>query len=292
MDLFRRKLIHLHASPFVTRALLRKIIKDDSKLNRIHLYTPHQMAERFQIKMEHSRALFDYLRDPNIMKKLDMIFQNITCITIFDDSYPSLLKSIPDPPIVLYLLGNTQLLNVPSSLSVVGTRTPSIYAFPSMKKILNPLINQGFMLVSGFAKGIDQYAHNLAVQQAGKTIAVLGSGFQHIYPKNNPALLQELCYHHLLVSEYPPDRQAKKYHFPERNRIISGLSQGTLVVEARMRSGSLITVDQALEQGREVYAMPSSILNPASEGCHYLIQQGAKLVQSSQDILEDWKFKI
>ncbi|MGI8315110.1 DNA-processing protein DprA [Halobacillus mangrovi] len=226
------------------------------------------------------------------MKKLDTDLQKIHCLTIFDNNYPSLLRSIPDPPLVLYAIGNLMLLEHPLSLSVVGTRKPSSYAYPSMKKILSPLIQQGFTIVSGMAKGVDQFAHHLALAYNGATIAILGSGFHHIYPTNDIALYQRLVSEHLVLSEYPPDRPPKKFHFPERNRIISGLTSGTFVVEARVKSGSLITVDQALEQGKDVYAMPGMPGNPMSEGCHKMINDGAKLVHSHHDILEDWEEKI
>ncbi|WP_231572578.1 DNA-processing protein DprA [Halobacillus sp. BBL2006] len=226
------------------------------------------------------------------MKKLDTDLQNYHCITIFDEAYPSTLRTIPDPPLVLYAAGNVALLDRVLSLSVVGTRKPSSYAYPAMRKILLPLIDYGFTIVSGMAQGVDQYAHQLSVESGGATIAVLGSGFHHIYPTNNIALYQRMASEHLVLSEYPPDRSPKKFHFPERNRIISGLTRATFVIEARLKSGSLITVDQALEQGRDVYAMPGLPGNPTSEGCHKMINDGAKLVHNHQDILEDWVEKF
>src|SRR5690625_3753192 len=139
------------------------------------------------------------------------------------------------------------------------------------------------------AKGIDSYAHKLALGHKGNTIAVLGGGFNHIYPKQNSMLYKQISEKGLVISEYPPHIPPKRYHFPERNRIISGLSFGTLVIEATERSGTLITVDQALDQGREVYAVPGSPLIPQTKGCHQMIQDGAKLVINADDIREDWK---
>src|SRR5690625_2061506 len=157
-----------------------------------------------------------------------------------------------------------------------------------MKLIVKPLVRQNWLIVSGMAKGIDSYAHKLALGHKGNTIAVLGGGFNHIYPKQNNMLYKQIAEKGLVLSEYPPEVPPKRFHFPERNRLISGLSFGTLVIEATERSGTLITVDQALDQGREVYAVPGSPLIPQTKGCHKMIQDGAKLVTHSTDISEDW----
>src|SRR5699024_6634210 len=191
------------------------------------------------------------------------------------------------PPHVLYLTGNIELLTHTPNLSVVGTRYPSKSAFPIMRKILTPLMEYKFLITSGMAMGVDGYAHQLALEHDAPTIAVLGGGFYHIYPKQHDSLFQQLIQKNLVISEYPPDQPPKRYHFPERNRIISGLSFGTFVIEAKQKSGTLITVDQALEQGKEVFALPGSILTETSSGCNQLIQDGAKLVQSHNDILEE-----
>ncbi|MGP4075593.1 DNA-processing protein DprA [Halobacillus sp. K22] len=292
MQLVRENLIRLHHSPQVTRPLLRKMLQLDPQLNFPFTSSPEQLSRRLSIPISRAATILQHIHDTNIMRKLDNNLQKYDCITIMDDLYPPLLKATPDSPFVLYMTGNTQLLTNSLALSVVGTRTPSSYSLPAMKSILMPLIHFGFTLVSGMAKGIDQYAHHLAIRNNGTTIAVLGSGFHHIYPTNDIALYQYLSEKQLVISEYPPDRKPERYHFPERNRIISGLTGGTFVVEARLKSGSLITVDQALEQGRDVYAMPGLAGKATSEGCHKMINQGAKLVHSYKDILEDWLEKI
>lgn len=247
-----------------------------------------QLSDAAQIPLDRSKAILHHITDPNIMKKLDKFRKQFHYITCFDKNFPSSLTHIPDPPLVIYAKGNLQLLHHPLNLSVVGTRTPSQYAFPAMNKVLRPLIQADFHIISGMAMGIDQCAHQLAIKNSGQTIAVIGSGFQCLYPKNDLGLFKTIAENHLLISEYPPDRSARRYHFPERNRIISGLSEATLVIEARMKSGSLITVDQALEQGRDVYALPGPIGSKTSEGCHHIIKQGAYLVQSYQDILRGY----
>ncbi len=210
-------------------------------------------------------------------------------ITIVDEVYPTVLKTIKDPPLVLYTLGDLSLLSYLPALSVIGTRNPSREAKLKMNRIVKPLIEQDWLIVSGMAIGIDSFAHLLSLGNKGKTIAVLGGGFNHIYPRQNIALFRKIAEQGLLLTEYPPDTAPEKYHFPERNRIISGLSFGTLVIEATRRSGTMITVDQALDQGREVYAVPGSPLLPQTEGCHQMIQDGAKLVHVSADISDDWE---
>ncbi|MCP3026134.1 DNA-processing protein DprA [Halobacillus sp. A5] len=288
MNNLRDKLIALHECPDVTRSLLRKILKVEGLLSSLGRTAPEHLAQIISIPPSKSYKIIQFITNPNIMKKLDINKKNYHYITYFDSEYPVQLRTIPDPPLVLYALGNTSLLHLPLNLSVVGTRTPSNYAYPVMKKILTPLVKADFNIVSGMAMGVDQLAHKVALSNGGTTIAVLGSGFHYPYPKNNYRLFEQLAKHQLLLSEYPPDTPPKKYHFPERNRIISGLSEATLVVEARLKSGSLITVDQALEQGRDIYALPGPVSAATSEGCHYIIQQGAKLVQSYEDILQGY----
>lgn len=209
-------------------------------------------------------------------------------LTIIDADYPTVLKAIQDPPLVLYAAGDTTILNNIPSISVIGTRKPSIHGGVKTRFVIEPLINENWVIISGMAKGIDSYAHQLALFRQGKTIAVLGSGFHHIYPKENKGLFHQIVKNGLVLSEYPPNTPPRKFHFPERNRIISGLSFGTLVIEATEKSGTLITVEQALDQGREVYAVPDAPHIPQSIGCLKLIKEGANIVFTYKDILNDW----
>ncbi|MFC4023164.1 DNA-processing protein DprA [Oceanobacillus longus] len=209
-------------------------------------------------------------------------------ITIVDESYPPMLNTIKDAPIVLYAIGDLTLLSYSPALSVIGTRKPTMEASQKMEIFVKPLVKEKWVIVSGMAMGIDSLAHKITLGHNGKTIAVLGGGFHHIYPKQNISLFHQIAKHGLVLSEYPPDLSPARYHFPERNRIISGLGFGTLVIEATERSGTLITVEQALDQGREVFAVPGSPLQPQTKGCHQMIQDGAKLVHEAVDILEEW----
>lgn len=200
--------------------------------------------------------------------------------------YPERLKQISSPPLVLYAIGDIQLLHQPQ-IALVGSRSASHYGQDNAFQFAKALAQFGLVVTSGFAAGIDGHAHKGALEAEGKTIAVLGTGPDVIYPKRNLQLYQKIIESGLVISEFAPGTQARAQHFPRRNRIISGLSLGVLVAEAALKSGSLITTKFALEQNREIFAIPGSIHDPRSKGCHQLIQQGAKLVQTVEDIVEE-----
>ncbi len=206
-------------------------------------------------------------------------------LTFDSPDYPALLKRIPDPPVALWLAGEPLLLWQPQ-LAIVGSRNPTRGGLENAKAFSAYLSNQGMLITSGLADGIDAQAHQAALENSA-TIAVLGTGVDVIYPACNKALAAQIVQQGLLISEFPPGTQPRPSHFPSRNRIISGLSLGTLVVEAGYRSGSLITARLASEQGREVFAIPGSIHNPMARGCHRLIRDGAKLVETGKDVLQE-----
>ncbi|OZG73258.1 DNA protecting protein DprA [Hahella sp. CCB-MM4] len=204
-------------------------------------------------------------------------------LTLIQPEYPALLKLLDDPPPLLYLRGQGNLLYQPQ-LAMVGSRSPSAQGMDTARQFARSLGEGGFTITSGLAAGIDGAAHQGAVDTLGSTIAVMGSGIDIVYPARHRQLADRIAENGLLVSELSPTMPPMAQHFPRRNRIISGLSLGTIVVEASMRSGSLITARTALEQHREVFAIPGSIHNPQARGCHHLIKQGAKLVESTDDI--------
>ena len=214
-------------------------------------------------------------------------FNRFPSFSILDKVYPLALKQIYNPPTLLFYQGNLDLLDMPK-LAVVGTRNASKTGVQSIQKLIKELGN-AFVIVSGLARGIDTAAHVASLKNGGKTIAVIGTGLSHYYPKENRELQDYIAKNHLLLSEYAPDEQALKYHFPERNRIIAGLSRAVLVAEAKLRSGSLITCERALEEGRDIFAVPGSILDGKSDGCHHLIQEGAKCVTTGFDILSEFQ---
>jgi DNA processing protein len=202
------------------------------------------------------------------------------------DEFPELLQQIPNPPLLLYADGNPDLLHLPS-LAIVGSRNPTKAGERSAFEFAQHLTSMGFVIVSGLAQGIDTAAHRGALAAGGSTIAFLGHGIERIYPASNQQLAEEIAATGALLSEFPLGTPPRKEHFPQRNRLISGLSLGTVVIEAARRSGSLITARLAAEQGREVFALPGSIHNPLARGCHQLIRQGAKLVETADDIVSE-----
>lgn len=216
--------------------------------------------------------------------------KKIRLITIEDKEYPYNLKQIEDAPPILYALGNVDLLQNDNMLAVVGSRNASLSARKLAEQISGEVAKQNIIVVSGMARGIDAAAHTGALKANGKTIAVVGTGVDVVYPKENEKLYQELTKNGLVLSEYPFHTQPQASNFPRRNRIVSGLSKGVLVVEAGVQSGSLITAHQALEQGRDVYAVPGAPYDGRSSGCNKLLKDGAVLVESAADIIENFNF--
>ncbi len=204
-----------------------------------------------------------------------------------DAAYPALLQSLPDAPAALFARGDIRLLDEPQ-LAIVGARSATTGGLNNARAFAKHLAGAGLVITSGLALGIDAAAHEGALAAEGATIAVMGTGPDVIYPNQHQALAERILEAGgLLVSEWPPGTPARKEHFPRRNRLISGLAEGVLIVEAGLQSGSLITARLATEQGREVFAIPGSIHNPLARGCHRLIRDGAKLVETAQDIFEE-----
>ena len=285
----RERLLILSRIKGLSRTTLHYLRNMDPSLSSIFSMLPQEIQNFFHISPQQATSIAHQLLHIEEIKKSihdDQSLANI--ITIEDAVYPDRLRNIPDAPLVLYSIGDIQLLQNPLSISVIGSRKPSKEAKPKLNHIITPLIKAGYVVISGLAYGIDSLSHERTLDYNGKTIAVLGGGFRHIYPKANIPLCRQIARKGLILSEYPPNIRPEKYHFPERNRIISGLGRGTLVVEAMERSGTLITVDQALEQGKDVFAIPGSPLVKQTIGCNQLIQDGAKLVINANDIHEEW----
>ncbi|MFA6014685.1 MAG: DNA-processing protein DprA [Gallionellaceae bacterium] len=207
-------------------------------------------------------------------------------LTIADSEYPQALLNITDPPYVIFVKGRLDLLNVPA-LAIVGSRNATPQGLRNGEAFAQAASESGLCIISGMAHGVDAAAHIGGLRGKGSSIAIVGTGLDKVYPSSNRELAHQLAQHGAIISEFPLGTPPLPANFPRRNRIISGLSMGCLVVEASLQSGSLITARMALEQGREVFAIPGSIHSPQSKGCHALIKQGAKLVESAQDILEE-----
>lgn len=221
-----------------------------------------------------------------------MVKNNIDIISIKDKKYPQMLKNIYDPPISLYIRGNKEILNY-NSIAVIGCRDCTQYGKNVAQELAYNIAKQEINIVSGLAKGIDAAAHESAILSGGKTIAVLGNGLDMIYPKENISLAKEILKTGgAIISEYPLGEKPQRQNFPERNRIVSGMSKGVIVVEAKEKSGTLITVDFALEQGRDVFVVPGNINQETSKGTNELIKQGAKLITSYKDVIEEYEKEI
>ncbi|ECL8006271.1 DNA-protecting protein DprA [Listeria innocua] len=213
--------------------------------------------------------------------------EEASVVCILDENYPELLKEIYEAPPLLFYKGNLDLLKK-QAIAIVGTRRMSEYGRKACASLAVELSNHGFTIVSGLALGIDAEAHKASLRNTGATIAVLGSGVNKIYPRTNELLAKEVIKQGLLLSEYLPNEEARRWYFPERNRIISGLALGTVIIEAAERSGSLITADFALEQNRQVFAVPGNIYIDTWRGTNRLIQEGAKLVLNANNIIEEF----
>lgn len=270
------------------------------------LHAPGIGAIKFRRMMEHygeppvifqgnslpdDHRLNSYLRAPDweaVDNDLNWLEEeHCHLLTINDVAYPPLLRDIPDAPPLLFLRGSKEVLVNPQ-LAMVGSRNPSITGRETAYDFARTLSMAGMVITSGLAQGVDTASHQGALEGGGQTIAVSGTGLDRVYPATNRTLAHNIIDSGgALISEFPPGTLPHAGNFPKRNRIISGLSLGTLVVEAALRSGSLITARLASEQGREVFAIPGSIHNPLARGCHQLIRQGAKLVESANDILEE-----
>jgi DNA processing protein len=228
----------------------------------------------------------DVLRDRGRQMLLAARRAGIEAIPWGHPAYPPLLASIPDAPFILWLKGLASCLSKPA-VAVVGSRAATPYGLEAASRLAGDLAAAGVLVISGLARGVDSAAHRAALAAGGDTVAVLGSGVDVIYPPEHQRLAVEVAAHGAVVSEFPPGTPPVAFHFPARNRIISGLSQAVVVVEAAERSGSLITAGFALEQGRDVMAVPGSVLSGRHRGCHALIRDGAAVVESAEDVLAE-----
>ncbi|MCE4956759.1 DNA-processing protein DprA [Macrococcoides caseolyticum] len=218
----------------------------------------------------------------------DLVSRHITPVFYNSHLYPFLLKQIYDFPFVLFCKGNLSILQNKKFLAIVGSRQRTAYTSEVIEMLMPSFVKHHITIVSGLAKGADSDAHLAANYHGGQTIGVLGFGHDYYYPSEVTILRRHMEQHHLVVSEYYPTTQIAKFQFPERNRLISGLSQGVLITEAKLRSGSLITCDQALDQNRNVYCLPGNITSVYSQGCNQKIAEGAKIIVRVEDILEDY----
>lgn len=293
MEVVTKKIFLLSHCKGISNQLLSKLLKVDPSLNIVHMLKDEDWKRYFNMSKEKVVALKKEYNSLHF-DSLYQVYKNkeVSFITHNDKSFPPLLKEISDPPPILYYIGDLSLSHSSRVISVVGTRHPNQYGKSVLKHLLKPLIMDNWAIVSGLAAGIDTLAHETAMNNGGRTVAVIAGGLFHLYPKQNIPLAKRMMTDHLILSEHPPSFPPQKWHFPMRNRIISGLSLGTIIIQAKKRSGSLITAQQALEQNREVFAVPGSIFDDFSVGTNELIQSGAKLVQNAGHILEEFADKV
>ncbi|MCG7376942.1 DNA-processing protein DprA [Paenibacillus sp. ACRSA] len=284
-------LFGLHEMDGVGKKTIAKLLSGQHKLQNLLDYTEADWLQAGLRKDQAHRLAVQFDLDWINQKRENVYKQGIEVITYLDSNYPILMKETVQPPWVLYGRGDMQLLHS-KSIAMVGTRMPTVYGRKVGERLAEELCKAGLTIVSGLARGIDSVCHDAALRVGGKTIAVFGTGIDSIYPPENNSLAERIAETGLLLSEYPPGTRAHQGLFPERNRIIAGLSLGTLVVEADIRSGSLITADAALDAGRDVFAVPGPITSPKSRGSHNLIRQGAKLVTSAADLLEEYQMDL
>ncbi len=276
----------LKSVPGVGNLLCKRLIERFGSPANIFQASEKELLEVEGLTRRHAAAIRSHRMPDSDKAELDLLAQKgHGLVTLTDSDYPQLLREIPDPPPFLYVSG--RLDGSAGKLAVVGSRNATDYGIRTTKDLCASLAALEITIVSGMARGIDTAAHEGALAAKGKTIAVLGSGLERIYPAENAALFRRISENGAVVSEFPLRTEPEAHNFPIRNRVISGMSLGTVVVEATKKSGSLITARLAAEQNREVFAVPGSVQSFKSVGTHTLIKQGAKLVENAQDILEE-----
>jgi DNA processing protein len=285
-------LLNLYHVPGVGPTRFRALLGAFQSAGAVFKASTGALAQIPGIDQRTAQAVKSYTDDGFAERQLTQLKKTgARLITCLDAEYPSNLKTIHDPPGILFVKGDLQPEDQ-FALAIVGSRKPSDYGILVTERLASTLASQGFCIISGMAVGVDTLAHKGALKAGGRTLAVLGSGLDVIYPPSNKKLYEQICNHGAVISEYPFGTKPDPGNFPQRNRVISGLSLGVVITEARKDSGSLITGNHALDQNREVYAIPGPITSKLSVGCHELIQSGAKLVQSIENITEELGSKI
>ncbi len=259
-------------------------------VEKIYSATEEELKNVYGISKKNIKMFLDKSTDRavDILKKCQK--NNIGILPYNDELFPSRLRTIKNPPVLLYYKGRLPEFDKEVCIGTVGTRTPSSYGCRCAYEISFDLALSGAYVISGMAFGIDSVCHKAALDAGGKTVAVLGCGIDIIYPKENSELYERLCINGTLISEYAPSTKATRYSFPQRNRIISGLSLGTLIVEAQLKSGAMITAKKSLEQNRDLFAIPGRLGEFNSLGPNSLIQSGAKPINNAADILKEYEF--
>ena len=278
--------VQLNLIPDIGSTQWRRLLDAFGEVEHIHHASAQDLQQLGGVTPRLARRIVDGIRDKRSLDNDLNCAQRagVAIVTLADSAYPRLLRLIPDPPLALYVKGSLE--SQAPAIAMVGSRQASVYGVQCAQQLAAELAARGLTVISGLARGVDAWAHRGALR-TGRTWAVLGCGLGRVYPPEHEPLAADIVERGALISEYPMQTAPLPRHFPRRNRLISGLAFGVVVVEAGPRSGALITVDCALEQGREVFAVPGPITTATSQGTNRLLQQGAKLITSVDDILED-----
>ncbi len=284
----REALIAMNMVPGLGAITARRMAERLGSLVAVFDASAAELAEVQGMSLEKADQFLAALRQVKVADEIDRAKRALVkLITWADEGYPAMLKQIADPPLVLYVAGSVEALDMPS-VAIIGTRRPTIYGRETSRRFGYQLACAGYTVVSGLALGIDTEAHVGALQAKGRTVAVLGGALDRLFPRENQKLARDMTQKGgAVISEYPFGRQPDRQTFPMRNRIVSGLCKGVLVVEASTTSGTLITVGQALDQNRSVMAVPGRIDSPVSQGCHKLLREGARLVTTADDVVQE-----
>lgn len=286
-----RRLLALHYVFPVPLNRLNRLYEIDPNLEKLYVYKAVELAHILNISVSKAIQLKDSL-DRNADTPYEALYERnaITPIPFTNPLYPDQLHVLIDPPAVLYAKGDHTLLAKQFKVAIIGARKATVYSQEVMSLIVPPLVENGAIIVSGLATGADTMAHIAALKYGGKTIAVLGHGFFHLYPKENRALAERIALNHLLITEYPPYVSPERWTFPMRNRIISGLSDAVVVTESADKSGTMSTVEHALDHGKDIYAVPGPVTSLLSAGPNRLIDEGARPVWNGFQIVESLVF--
>ncbi len=281
----------LKSTPGVGNLLFKRLVDRFGSPERVFSADPAELCRVEGVSSRLAGLIRGRTAPEDVKKEIDRVLQKGYGVTTFaDPEYPRLLREIPDPPPYLYVLGS--LKDIRNPIAVVGSRSATRYGVSATRRLCGDLASMNFTIVSGMARGIDTAAHAGALAAGGRTVAVLGSGLDHIYPTENADLCRRIAASGAVITEFPAAARPEPHHFPIRNRIISGMSLGAVIVEAAKKSGSLITARLAAEQGREVFAVPGNIHSFKSSGTHRLIKQGAKLVEHAGDVVEELRHML
>lgn len=286
-----KRLLVLHYFFPVPKNRLNRLYEIDPNLENFHTYTAEILSNILKItSLKASRLKANLLKNSDTPYEVLYKQYKITPIPFSNPLYPEHLLKLIDPPAVLYMKGDVTILSLEYKVAIIGSRKATAYSKDAMTLIVPPLVKNNTVIVSGLAKGADTMAHEAAIEYGGKTIAVLGHGLFHLYPKENSHLASEISRNHLLLTEYPPYVKPERWTFPMRNRIISGLSDAVVVTESAIKSGTMITVEHALENGKDVYAVPGSVTSDLSAGPNRLIYEGAQPLWNGFQIVESLVF--